>query len=326
MRAALCEVRAATAAEWDAAYAACSASTYSLSRAWAEDWSLYAGGRTRPAPTLLRFGDGLSVVVPLSSERRRFSRRFLASPAGMYGGWLSVEPLGRERTLAVSKWLAQSRLPLWWRINPFDAHSADLASLATEGDITHVIRLAPGFDDVCRRAGHGHRCAVRKAKKSGVVVRCARNAEDWAEYYKIYLDSLRRWGDAATSRYDAPLFESLRRRGDDTVRLWLATADERLTIAGGICLYAPRHVTYWHAAARSEYFFLRPANLLVYEMVKDAFDRGLEWFDMNPDGGHEGVRVFKERVGAEELPSPVVVLGRRGSGAEGHARRCGAGS
>jgi hypothetical protein len=38
----------------------------------------------------------------------------------------------------------------------------------------------------------------------------------------------------------------------------------------------------------------------------DACARGLDWFDLNPGGGHEGVDTFKQRVGAESLPCPII--------------------
>jgi CelD/BcsL family acetyltransferase involved in cellulose biosynthesis len=311
----VCEVRAATAAEWDAAFEACPIATASQSRGWAEDWSQYTRGVMRPAPLLVRLDDGSRLVVPLTRQRRHrgLSSRYLAAPAGTYGGWLASGPLDEPRALAVAEWLVTRRTPLWWRLSPFDAQTATLQYLVTDPDVTHAIRLAGGFSSACESASHGHECAVRKAQRSGLAVRRAESPADWDAYYAIYLEALGRWGEDASSRYGARLFELLRRRGAPAVELWLATLDGGEIIAGGLALYSSRHVTYWHAASRAEHFALRPANLLVHEMLLDACQRGLDWFDLNPSGGHQGVRTFKERVGAIALPAPVVVRERHGA-------------
>jgi len=315
VRSTIRESREATSAEWDAAYEVCPYATASHSRGWAEDWSRYTHGVMRPAPLLLRLDDGSRVLVPLTRQRRwhGLASRYLAAPAGTYGGWLAPGPLDEPRALAVAEWLLRRRSPLWWRLNPFDPQAMALEALTTLPDETHAVHLRDGFSAACENASHGHQCAVRKAQRNGLRVRRAESAADWETYYAIYLEALRRWGEQASSQYGAPLFDLLRRRGAPAVELWLATLAGGEIVAGGIGLYAPRHVTYWHAAARAEHFALRPANLLVHEMLRDACLRGLDWFDLNPSGGHEGVRTFKERVGAVALPAPVVIRDRRRS-------------
>jgi hypothetical protein len=315
VRRTISEVRAATAAEWDAAFEACPTATASQSRGWAEDWSQYTRGVMRPAPLLVRLDDGSRLVVPLTRQRRHrgLSSRYLAAPAGTYGGWLASGPLDEPRALAVAEWLVTRRTPLWWRLSPFDAQTVTLQSLATDPEVTHAIRLEGGVSSACESASHGHQCAVRKAQRNGLAARRAESPADWDAYYAIYLEALGRWGEDASSRYGVRLFELLRRRGSPGVELWLATLDDGVIIAGGLCLYGPRHVSYWHAAALSEFFSLRPANLLVHEMVLDACARGFRWFDLNPSGGHAGVATFKERVGAVALPAPVLIRERSGS-------------
>jgi hypothetical protein len=140
-------------------------------------------------------------------------------------------------------------------------------------------------------------------------VRPAQDASDWEAYDRIYDQALARWGDRATSRYDARLFDLLRQQGAPCVELSLVTRDDGVIIAGGLCLYGPRHVSYWHGVSLREHFGLFPSNLLVHELSLNACNRSMDWFDLNPDGGHAGVRDFKERVGAIALPSPVIKYG-----------------
>lgn len=138
-----------------------------------------------------------------------------------------------------------------------------------------------------------------------MTVKEATTHDEWLDYYRVYEDSLRRWGNNATSRYRWEIFDEMFRRRSPRIKLWLAVYRDKV-VAGALCFYAPAHTVCWHSAALESHFHLRPVNLLMREAVRDACDRGLTWFDFNPSGGHEGVRAFKRSFGAQSLPSPSV--------------------
>jgi CelD/BcsL family acetyltransferase involved in cellulose biosynthesis len=302
----IAEERPATAAGWDAVWAACPWSTYPQSRAWAEDWSAYTGGQMTPEPRLVRFSDGRRVVLPLTRQRRRSGPRYLLTPAGNYGGWLSGEPLASAHAELLVELLMQTFRPLWWRVNPFDPLAAVAARHASLSEVTYVLALDRA-DEL--QSGHRQHCqSVRKARRLGLRVRpAAAGAGEWHAYYDIYEAALQRWGDDASSCYGPELFELLRRR--EGVELWVVEAPDGTVISGAIALYARRHVALWHMATLAAHYRSRPTSLLIADLVRDAQRRGLEWFDLNPSGGHEGVVEFKERVGAEPLECPVIVAG-----------------
>ena len=147
--------------------------------------------------------------------------------------------------------------------------------------------------------------AARQAERLGVQIGVAQGEAEWDQYDEIYRESQQRWGESATSSYGPELFRALREGGGDCVRLWLATVGGELA-AGALCLYARRHVSYWHGAARERLFEYRPVHLLIEVILKDACDRGMRWFDFNPSGGHSGVEAFKKGFGAEAFPAPVL--------------------
>ena len=306
----IAQIRAATAAEWDELWTACPYAAYSQSRAWSEDWEAYTRGSLRPRPMLLRFNDGHRVLLPLTRERRRsrLTARHLMSPAGTYGGWLTGQALMPHHAEVLTEWLLAEHPRLWWRINPFDPLAAVPMTRATEPDETHVVRLEHGVED--RVDHHGHREAVHKARRAGLVVRRAAGPRDWETYYSIYAAALKRWGSAASSAYGARLFEILRRRGAPGIDLWLVEADDGTTVGGAVNLCGPRHVAGWHMATRPEYVRMGAAKLLVQEMIEDAAERAFSWFDLHPSGGHAGVTRFKENCGGRPLACPVIVSGR----------------
>lgn len=297
-------LRPATNTEWDHIWKECNYSTYFHSREWAEIWATYTKGKIIPEAKLLIYSDGKKVLLPLSRSKRRFLKTYITSPAGTYGGWLSSDTLTELHASLLVDYLSKFR-NLFWRINPYNNLELKTIVMATTDDETHAIDLSIGFDAIYKEWTKGHASAARKARKEGVSIRTAFDKKDWGEYFVIYEDSLKRWGDKASSRYDWRLFEEIFFRRSKNIKLWLAVYQGQI-IAGALCFYARKHVVYWHGAALDSYFNLRPVNLLMYEIIKDACEKEYSWFDFNPSGGHEGVKAFKRSFGAKPLPCPVV--------------------
>ena len=65
-------------------------------------------------------------------------------------------------------------------------------------------------------------------------------------------------------------------------------------------------VSAWSATGFREQYIMRPMDLMMHEMIVDAGSRGMSWFDLGPSAGLEGVRAFKESLGAQVLPAPVL--------------------
>lgn len=307
MSLALVSARAATADEWDAAWEACPASTFFQSRAWAEAWQTYTHGRIAPAARYLSFSDGQSVVLPLSLERLWHGAATNAwlSPAGTYGGWLGPATLTPEHARLLRDYVMRGFASSFWRLNPFDPLSATLEPDATQPDETQAISLADGADAVFAHAHGNHRTAVRKAQRLGMHCVETTDSSDWRAYFDVYLDSLRRWGDSVTSRYGWRLFEALHGCGSPHVKLWLALLEGRV-VSGALCFYSSRHVVSWHSASLAEGLSAKAPDFVKYVTIRDACQRGLEWYDLNPTGGHEGVRSFKAKLGGVPLPAGIL--------------------
>jgi hypothetical protein len=299
--------QAATASEWDAVFTACENATFFHSRDWAEVWQRYTRGRLEPTAWSLSFSDGLTALLPACRTRLRrgLTSRYISSPADTYGGWLSTDELtGEHRELLVAH--MRRRMPnLSLRINPFDPSMAKVKFGVVVHDETHALRLTEDVEAIEKRFSRGHRASIRAARRNGVTVSLATELEQWKNYYSAYEDSLRRWGPRASSRYTWPLFDHLYRLASPRVRLWIAGQEGEL-LGGALCFYARSHVCWWHGAAFESAFHLRPMNLLLAEVIREASIAGHSWFDFNPSGGHAGVAEFKRRFGATPLASPVI--------------------
>ena len=299
--------RQATSDEWDSIYADCDYATYFHSREWAETWQKYTQGNLRPDSKIILFSDNTLALLPFSSRRvlRGFLKQYISSPAGTFGGWLSLNALSKRHGALLHEHILAHYKNLSWRINPYNSVEAAFSVRGAQSDETDVLNLNSGFEPVFKSWTKGHISAARKARKLGVDVREAKTLQDWKVYYKIYEESLARWGESASSRYNWLLFQHMHDLSSPNIKLWLAT-HENTIVAGALCFYAKQHVTYWHGAVLSAFFKLRPVNLLMYEAIKNSCDHGYQWFDFNPSGGHEGAKAFKKSFRGQELLCPVL--------------------
>lgn len=307
MSIALMSVRPAKEEEWASIWEQCDYATYFHSPEWARIWQVYTEGRVRSNSKLVTFSDGKTALLPLSCKEiyKGLVTKNLSSPAGTFGGWISTDDLEIAHATCLGAYMTKELGDLVWRANPYDRFASEIGASIGTKDVTHALELSTDFEAILKGWKEGHRRAARKARREGVTVRSASTLEDWRAYYEVYEDSLRRWGNTASSIYGWKIFNEMFRQRSSKIRLWLSLYEEKL-VAGALCVYSKRHVAYWHGAALEDYFHLRPVNLLMYEAIKDACDRGYAWFDFNPSGEHEGVRVFKRKFGARELECPVV--------------------
>lgn len=296
----------ASVEEWDNMWQNCNYATFFHSRTWAEIWHVYSKGESSPDAKIILFSDGKKALLPLSSKKKMMGlvKHYSTSPAGTFGGWLSEDQLTIEHGKLLVNFLSETIKTTSWRLNPYDPLLAELDIKIKKEDETHVLDLSVGFDVIHNNWTKGHSSAARKARKAGVTIKEASNKTDWQKYYLIYEDSLRRWGESASSKYEWNLFEIMRNKKSPNIKLWLAEYEGEI-IAGALCFYARQHVVYWHGAALEKFFNIRPVNLLMYEVIKNACEEKYKWYDFNPSGGHEGVKRFKKSFGATSYPSSV---------------------
>ncbi len=296
--------------EWDETWAACPYATYFHSGEWAEIWAQYTAGQfeqLKAAAQLISFTDGKKALLPLSyyASYRGLIKKYVSSPGGTFGGWLSSDELTSEHARLLSEHILQNLPALEWRINPYDPLKYIPESSCMQQETTSTLSLEDDFEKIFRSWSKGHIAAVAQARKNGITIGQASDREAWRRYFNAYEQSIERWGKDKSSGYRWELFNLIYEKRSPHVRLWTASKEDKI-IAGALCFYAKKHVVYWHGAALQDYFKMRPVNLLLYEAIKDAKQQGYAWFDFNPSGKLEGVRAFKKSFGTEEFSCPLI--------------------
>ncbi len=258
------------------------------------------------------FDDGKQVFLPFALlNKRRLYKVAILSPKGTYGGWLSDSPLDEPHLSALVRQTFMRGSVVIWRINPYDVdllfHCKNFLAHRLMPDTTQALRIDRKFDEIFRTWSKGHKAASKQGERAGIEVRLASSHEDWLEYIGVYEDSLRRWGETATSRYSADFFEGIYNQSiaNSDIALWLAILDGQI-IAGALCFSAQRIVTYWHGAVLESFMPQRPVHLLLREAIRHYCNHGYQWFDFNPSGNLESVRKFKSSFGTQTLETPNV--------------------
>jgi len=249
------------------------------------------------------FEDGARAVFPFIQTKKggiiRGKSRLKSSVFGGYGGIIADRKLSPEQYRMMYRTITRLKASVSVDTNPFTDETLP-DSFSAKHDYTQVSRLAAGDDCFIPKLSRGAKSNLNQARKKGVTVRVLTAEQDISAYYNIYLDTLKRWGDAVLFTYPEELFFTVYRLAGDHVRIWLAEKDS-VIIAGAVIFYWNSIASYWQGASLQDYFSCYPNNMLHMEIIRDAARRGYAYYDFGPSGGQEGVERFKKSFGAEKF-------------------------
>lgn len=244
--------------------------------------------------------DNIEYAFPIAQKKRYkgLGTHHISSPFGTFGGIITKsENISTEHKNLIIDFVLKHK-SLTFRDNPYRPLFTEKLE---DEDFTQAVFLNDvDGENVYKGWSKGHKSAAKKSIREGVTIRLASSQKDWDDYYEIYLDSINRWGDTATSSYRKELFSSIKEK--EGVRLWLAFSEDK-AISGCLCFYNNKHVSYWHGAGLSDYFKLSAVHGLQAHIIKDAKENGFLYYDFNPSGGHEGVVKFKKGFNTTSLPN-----------------------
>ncbi|MBI4397123.1 MAG: GNAT family N-acetyltransferase [Elusimicrobia bacterium] len=255
------------------------------------------------------------VVLPsmgVEHECKGFFKAYHSNMLGVYGGFVAAPGvLTEERVQRIVEFLERDVRAKEVLIfgNPYCDQPISSRNWDKKPDFTQVLDLSAISEEnqLLEKYDQNVRRLIRKAEKTGLRVTTATRMEEIDRYYAVYQESLRRWGEDATSRYEPPLFQSLFKQGGDKIRFWLVWAGERL-LGGSVNLYHSRYCISWHCVYSDHSFEMGAPKFLNHKIMMDAKKRGVAYFDFNPSGGHEGVVQHKEKFGSHRLNFSVYRL------------------
>ena len=290
--------RKATDDEWDNMVDAVESTIYFQTREWFEIWANYAGFEIDTK--LIHFDNGKKVLLPITHInlfKGLVKVNFLA-PKGM-GGFVSKDELDESEKRELFRLLKRVGI-VYFAANPYDTLSNEFNKF-NNNDTTHVLDLREGFEPIFKKWSDGHHRAAAKGIRKGVTVDVASTDDDWSTYYQLYRCSVANWGEKATNSYNSRLFDIMKNKRSEKIKLWVARYQGQI-ISGAICLYHNRHVAAWNGATDRQFLKLNGPHMVLHFSIRDAVEKGFMFYDLLPSGGHNGVVKFKDGFGATQMP------------------------
>jgi hypothetical protein len=246
--------------------------------------------------------DGTAVVLPcVVKKKKRLLRQvkdYKSMEPGVYGGFMAQRLLGTEEiellAAAVLRIKNSSGRIVETPWQPLNLPGSFISKKLS----THIVALSPDFETLQRKFSRGQKSNLSQARRKQVTVRRAASGQDIETYYAMYMETVKRWGEAAGALYSKELFVKLFKAKDPHIIFTLAEVESRI-VAGIIALAWGRSIIYWHGAALQEFFKHYPNNLLHAELMAWGCTNGFQLYDMGPSAGLEGVMRFKESFGAQ---------------------------
>jgi lipid II:glycine glycyltransferase (peptidoglycan interpeptide bridge formation enzyme) len=258
-------------------------------------------------------GHRLAAGLPMMKYTKWGFSALLSMPFGTYGGPL----VGETASLAAGGLLSARFFEEARGGSVAYAELVDLPSQITPmvssdirqvEDESRVLNLDVGFDELHRGFKPANRNKIRKAQKSGVVVRRGRRRDDFLRYHTLLLDCSKNWGGRV--RFGKRFFEVLSTVDDGSVQLWLAELNGDV-IAGVLNFMHGNNVMNWGAVMQHSARSLSPMNLLHAEAIRDAVNRGLTIYNFGSSAGFKGVDQFKMTFGTRRVQYRHHVMQKR---------------
>ncbi len=140
---------------------------------------------------------------------------------------------------------------------------------------------------------------IRQAEKAGVEIRRSNSWDDVRTFYCLHMQTRRRLGvPVQPLRFFRCLWQHVL---SQRLGFTLLAFKDQTPIAGGVFLHWHKMLTYKYGASLSEYWQLRPNNLLFWNAIRWGCEQGYQSFDWGrTDLDDEGLRNFKRGWGSEE--------------------------
>jgi len=256
-----------------------------------------AGAYGHRAPYLVAKRNGaVSGILPLVlTASRLFGRSLTSLPFLDFAGIVADDDESRDALLAKAQELGRELRVDYIELRQVQPVGAGLATSTHK--VLMTMPLAATEDAMFRGLSSERRNRVRRATKAGLSVELAAPTE-LPVFYDIWTRNMRDLGSPPHSR---SFFDHVLRGFPEQHALLLAKFEGR-TVGAALALFSKDTIAVPWVSSLREYFNLYPNNILYWEAIRLAIDRGLRTFDFGRSTHDSGTYEFKLRWGAAPTP------------------------
>jgi FemAB-related protein (PEP-CTERM system-associated) len=248
----------------------------------------------RPVYLWARDGSAVHGVLPLVLFRGALGRRSLVSLPFLDEGGLCADSDAARRVL----WDAAVALSKRERANVIELRQGDpsglpLAPLGSK--VSVMLELASDAGTMWKGLDAKVRNQVRKATTSGLTAGWS-GIDGLDDFYAVFRHNMRDLGSPVHARrFFAAILEEF--AGD--ARLLLVRDGPRVVAGGVVMVFRDTVLVPWASSLR-EWRSRCPSNLLYWEVMRSACDKGLRWLDFGRSTPGGGTYRFKMQWGGRE--------------------------
>ena len=176
--------------------------------------------------------------------------------------------------------------------------------------VRHVLELSQNSRSVYSRFSQMHRRNIRKAERSGVVVRRSTSLSAMRLFYQLHMRTRKRLGvPVQPYRFFQRMHKNILADGLGFVQL--AYVGNSLA-AGAVFLVWNQSIVYKYGASDPLYWKFRPNNLLFWEVIRWGCENDYRVLDFGrTSANNSGLRAFKSGWGGKEEPLFYSTIGSR---------------
>ena len=173
--------------------------------------------------------------------------------------------------------------------------------------VLHRISLAPDETEVSSRIKLKHFRQISVAVKRGVRIERGIDTDFIRQFYYLHTLTRRRKGIPVQPwRFFKLLVQHLTQQGLGFV---LLAYQEQECVAGAVFLHWNKTLIYKYSASIEKARQLLAMDLLLWTAIQWGCKNGYKWMDMGrTDNKDEGLKYFKKRWGAEEIPLDYCII------------------
>ena len=296
MRAERCRFEPGDDRAWDAYVSQCADAGVYQRAGWARVIERAYGH----APTYLWAREGSSVrgVLPLVLFRGALGGRSLVSlPFLDEGGLCADDDAARLALWKAAQEEAKRERAAAIELRQGSPSGLPLAPLGSK--VSVMLELAGDPGTMWKRLDAKVRNQVRKAMTSGLTPAWC-GIEGLDDFYTVFAQNMRDLGSPVhAKRFFAAILEEF--AGD--ARL-LLVRDQSQVVAGGVCMVFRDTVLVPWASSLRQSRSRNPSNLLYWEVIRSACEKGLRWLDFGRSSPGGGTYRFKMQWGGRERALP----------------------
>ncbi len=237
-------------------------------------------------------------VLPLFLTSNPLTGKTLIStPFAVYGGVCTTSEEARVALLEAATSLAEKKNVEYLELRTPEP-SSDAGFQTKDLYVTFDCPIDPDPDRLMKGLPKDTRYMIRKSQKSGL--RTTKGNQQINEFYEIYAQSVRNLGTPVFSRR---FFNILLQEFNDAAEIMMVWKDQQ-AVAGVMSFRFRDWILPYYGGSTMAARQCSANNFMYWELLDDARQRGIKFFDFGRSKLGTGAYAFKSQWGMRERPLP----------------------